>query len=56
MAMSLELYRRSGRDKRVKRQDALNAELMLALEEIELRARCSDYRTPEADGVMEMSP
>jgi hypothetical protein len=55
MMVLTELYRRTGRDKRARRQDDINAELTCALEEIRLRGR-SAHHTPEVDGDMQMSP
>ncbi|KAF8531321.1 hypothetical protein JB92DRAFT_2691954 [Gautieria morchelliformis] len=50
-----ELYRRTGRDKRARRQGDINAEFTCALEEIRLRGR-SAHHTPELEGDICMSP
>lgn len=55
MTMFTELYRRTGRDKRARRQADINAEFTCALEDIESRGR-STHHTPEADVVVQMSP
>lgn len=50
-----ELYRRTGRDKRARRQGDINSELIRGVEEIDSRGR-SVHHTPEVDDDVHMSP